>query len=254
MRSFYLLIPAIVFFSCAKEKKDDSVIAIPNKAEKTIQAEKPFATAGYSNKALILSDKMDIYNDGKEVIGNEKALYGLIVDLDGISIDRFDLTNSDDHCNLHNFVKVMSPKLNGWVYGKDIYEYDVARDTTFTINEVKFILTPTKNFDIGHFDGEMLTFCADNNPVVLYNSIYNKEEFIPVNNKHEWYKDDYLILDFHDGWEDTVSGCSLHDNVLLLDIFREYQEGSANIIFEIYLKPEGTFALIKEYIPHEPEY
>src|SRR5690606_36064821 len=122
MRSFYLLIPVIAFFSCAKEKKENSVIAIPNKAEKTIQAEKPFATDSYTNKALILLYKMDVYNTSREVIGNEKGLYGLIVDLDGISTDRFDLANSDDDSNLHNSVKVKGPKLDGWVYEKDIYE------------------------------------------------------------------------------------------------------------------------------------
>ncbi|WP_417351638.1 hypothetical protein [Flavobacterium alkalisoli] len=264
MQKILLLLFSLLLVNCKEAKEEDLMTVGENtiaaesketngKEKEMVNVPKYIQPLQHNNKVLILKGELDIYNKNLKETGKAAGLYGLIVSTDSISKNRYDLTGDNDYCKLHNFVKVSHPHVKGWVYGKNVYEYDMSRDTAFTVNDIQFKIIPTKNFNVGVSDDEGLTFCGSGSPMVLYNSKFEKEEFIPIENKNEYYNSDYITYDSHDGWMDEIAKVSLKDDILLLDIFREYQEGSANIIFEIYLSKFGSHAIIKEVIYHEPE-
>ena len=76
--------------------------------------------------------------------------------------------------------------------------------------------------------------CGDGlqSPVMLYNSKTNRYRYVPVNNK-EVYSYGYVTLDKHDGWMDTIVSMSYANDKLNISIYREFQEGSADINLEI---------------------
>ncbi|WP_417354636.1 hypothetical protein [Flavobacterium sp.] len=233
--------------------EDNDSLSIP--LETNTVERKTIKPLSHPNKALVLTGELELYNKNRKQTGLGSNVYSRIVTTDSVSELRYGLDKTDDICEKHSFVKVSHPDVKGWVYGKDVYEYDMSRDTTFTVNDVQFKIIPTKNFSVGPFNDKGLTFCGANNPMVLYNSKFDKEEYIPLENKKEFYYDsDYLMYDNHDGWIDSLKGASLVGDTLTLNIYREYQEGSANIIFEIYLSKFGSKAIIKEIIEHEPEF
>ncbi|WP_417368402.1 hypothetical protein [Flavobacterium beibuense] len=265
MQRILLLLVPLLLVNCKEAKEEDlmtvqgkTIVAEPGETEgkekEMVNAPEYIQSLKHNNKVLILKGELELYNKNLKETGKAAGLYGLIVSTDSISQNRYDLTGANDYCKLHNFIKVSHPDVKGWVYGKDVYEYDMSRDTTFTVNDIQFKIIPTKNFSVGVYDDEGLTFCGSDNPMVLYNSKFEKEEFIPIENKNDDYVSDYISYDSHDGWIDSFEGASLVGDTLTLNIYREYQEGSANIIFEIYLSKFGSKAIIKEIIEHEPEF
>ncbi|MFP5436251.1 MAG: hypothetical protein ACLGH8_00510 [Bacteroidia bacterium] len=240
----------LLLASCKDEKpnlqNDTTDIKVKDKKE--------FESIKHSNKALILIDNLVLYDKMLTVISETKNHYGKLVTIDSISKKRININGKGDNCNEYNLVHIANPKFNGWIEGKDIFEYlHDKRDTTFTINNVKFKLFATKNFAIDASDDDGLTFCGDNNPVVLYNSKFGFESFVPVE-KHSDYSDGYMVMDDFDGWMDKIKSVGFKDDVLTVVIFREYQEDSADITLEIKLLPNGYKGKVISYVHHEQEF
>lgn len=237
------------------------------KAEKTIKTpvKKSFKTIGHKTIGVILTEELIIYDLHKNELKKVGNLYGEIVQIDSISKNKYDLKNTDDRCNLYNFVKVRSKKINGWVYSPEVFEQQIAsspmnkspEDTLFHFKGIQIKLIPTKNFNIGVYDEkeDMLSFCSGNqSPVILYNSIYNKYEYIPISNetsKEINYSFKYFTFDSNDGWHDELISSDLKDNVLTLKIKREFQEGHAKIVIQILLDPNQSRGKIISF-EHDP--
>ncbi|MGX7668756.1 hypothetical protein [Flavobacterium pedocola] len=246
-KTFCLFVLLTTLISCNKNTPESKPIS----AQKTkIEKKEKFEAVTYQNDAILLTDTIKIYDSQQNVIREITNVYGKVVTIDSISKNKFDLTNSGERCNLHNFVKVTGPNISGWVYGRFLFEKEnQKRDKTLNIDTVKFQIIPTKNFNIGVYDEETegLSFCGENqNPVLFYNGLYNKYEYLPLYPKNENYDENYLTLDAHDGWMDEIKNYSLKENVLTPEIYREYQEGSATITVEIELnKKQSTCKVTK---------
>ncbi len=223
--------------------KNDSIVKIEN--------------LKYNNDAVILTEKIKLYDSEHNFIREINGVYGQIVSIDSNSKNKYDLSNSDESCNLHNFVKIKGQKLTGWVYGKYLFEKEnLNRDTTLLINNIKIEIVPTKNFNIGVYDKEIdgLSFCSNNqNPVILFNSLFNKYEYIQISPKNENYTENYLTLDNHDMWLDKIENVNINGAIVTMQIFREYQEGFADIEIEIRLNDSQSTAKVLKVTKRETE-
>ncbi len=244
--SFFCL---LLLASCKDEKAGRQETTRDNEQEIT----KEFEAIKHNNKALILIDDLVLYNKRLKAIGETNVQYGELVNIDSISKKRMNITGKGDRCNEYNLVHIATPKFKGWIEGKNIFEYlHDKRDTIFNAGNVQFKLKADKNFAICASDDDGLTFCGDNNPVILHNSKYNFEGFVPVQ-KHSDYTDGYMVMDDFDGWLDKIKSVAFTDNVLTVVVFREYQEGSADITLEIKLLPNGYKGKVINYVRRELE-
>jgi len=252
-KSTLLALTCLCLLASCKDEKQEETTAPEAPATLQVQISDDFTTVKYPNKALILYNDLILYNKDK-VAGNKiSGLYGLIVDIDSISKDRLALTKTNDKCLQHNFVYLSHPKIKGWVYGQDVFEYlHDDRDTVFTLQDIEFRLYATKNFGVGASDDEGLTFCGDNNPVVLYNSKYKAETFVPMQ-ADTVYNSNYMVMNASDGWEDKLKDARLIDDKLILTIHREYQEGSADITIEIKLLEKGYHGKIIDVVKYDEQ-
>ncbi len=206
---------------------------------------KPIAKLLHNNNGLILANEMTLYDAYKNPIKTVQVPFGEYVTIDSISEEKFDLTNGIDRCNLHNFVKAKGDNIKGWVYGKYLFEAELkGRDTILTLNGITFKIIPTKNFNIGVYDEieEGLSTCEMTySPVLFYNSLFNKYEYLPIVDEN--YPDHFFTLDNHDGWLDKIRSIEYTNQQLLLNIEREYQEGFADI--QIAIKIDGKQSTAK---------
>lgn len=226
---------------------------------------KPFKTIAHKTMGIILTEELTVYSLNKDSLKTIGNLYGEIVQIDSISKKKYDLKNTDDRCNLHNFVKVRSKKINGWVYSPEVFEHvltqvpyeSVQPDTTLIFGNTRIRVIPTKNFNIGVYDETVdgLSFCSGNqSPVILYNSVYNKYEYIPISNetsKEINYSFNYFTFDSNDGWHDEWISSDLKGTILTLKIKREFQEGHAKIVIQIRLDPNQSRGKIISF-EHDP--
>lgn len=254
-RIAFLLFP-LLLISCGEQKIPES-----REAEPKSKVDKSFKAIKHSTIGIILTNELTVYNLHKDTLETIRDLYGEIVEIDSISKYKFDLKHIDDRCNLYNFVKVHSKKINGWVYSPEVYEqvlsqapYEPERtDTTLVFGNSQIKIVPTKNFNIGVYDEleDMLSFCDNNHsPVILYNSIYDKYESIPLENKTSKeinYSSKYFTFDSHDGWHDELISSDLKGNILTLKLKREFQEGHAKYVIEITLDPKQSHGKIVSY-------
>jgi hypothetical protein len=235
---FYSIVFFSVLLSCTEK----------NSQKTAIDSQRKFQKQKHSNTGVILTENISLYDMDQKITGIVKDVYGLVVEMDSISVLKYDLDNTKDKCNLHNFVKIKSPRINGWVYGKFLFEQENKnRDTVFTIDGVMFKITPTKNFNIGVYDEEekMLSFCSETqSPVLFYNGKSKINQYLPIKDYTEYYKEGYLTLDDHDGWTDLIKGIHFSDNILVLNIQRGYQEGFADIEIEINTNKNPAVAKI----------
>lgn len=248
-KHLFILLIGCMMLSCAKTKQAEE-----SKSEENQPAEAQtslFTSEAVRGKLLLLSDKLTVYdNNGKES-GKTNGLFGLIVDMDSISKDRVDVSKSGDNCNAFHFVKANGPKVNGWLYNKDVFGYgNNERDTIFSAGGVTFKLYVAKNFGLGASDDDGLTGCEDISPVVLSNSKSNAEAFVPLTDTTGKYPGKFLTLDGHDGWYDTIKETAFENGKLKLTLQREYQEGSADFTIFISFNSNGYSAevmAVKEY-------
>jgi hypothetical protein len=238
LNKYCLLLSALFILICSC-KNDSSVKQTT--AEKTISSKIVDNSNSqlHKNKALVLTHNLDLYNGEYVKTGSLNGFYGTIIDIDSISKKRMALNKSADRCDEHNFVYSSSPRVKGWIYGADVFEYlHDKRDTTFTIEATQFKVYATKNFAIGASDENGLTSCSDNSPIVLYNSKYKVESYVPMIESAD-YKSKYMVLDASDAWYDEIKATKLTDDLLTVAIRRTYQEGSADIIIDIKLLKDG---------------
>lgn len=256
MKQITLFILLFLVFSCGEQTPENSV-------QKKFR--KPFKTVVHKTMGIILTEELTVYNLNKDSLKTIGNLYGEIVQIDSISKNKYDLKNTDDRCNLYNFVKVRSKKINGWVYSPEVYEHIIAKvpyeypkeDTTLIFADTRIKIIPAKNFNIGVYDEtvEGLSFCSGNEkPVILYNSMYNKYEFIPISDetsKEIIYSSRYFTFDSNDGWHDELISSSFKDTILTLEIKREFQEGHAKLVIQITLDRNQSIGKIISY-DHDP--
>ena len=240
-RICYLLL-LLVFVNC---KKNISESKTASSAVISIEEKTKFEAVKYFNEAILLTDSIAIYDSNGNIISQKTNVFGEILKIDSITKNKLSLDDSKERCDLHNFVKVNGSRVSGWVYGQFLFEKEnKKRDVFFSVGTVKFQILPTKNFGIGVYDeeNEGLSFCGSGiqNPILFYNGLYKKYEYLPLLTKNENYPENYLTLDTHDGWDDTVKKYDLKENTLILEINREYQEGSATIVVEIKLNEKQS--------------
>ena len=252
--SFFIL--PLFFISCNEQEPTQVT-----KVETKNKINRPFQTIKRETIGIILTNELTVYDLNKNVLKKVSNLYGEVVEIDSISKNKFDLKNTDDRCNLYHFVKVRSKKINGWVYSQEVYEQvlsqatyeSVKQDTSLVFGDIQIKIIPTKNFNIGVYDEavEGLSFCNGNHsPVILHNSIYNKYESIPLENKTFKkinYPSNYFTFDSHDGWHDELISSSFKNNLLTLEIKREFQEGHAKYVIEITLDRNQSHGKIISY-------
>lgn len=225
-----------------------SEAAAPCSAKGRVLSENPlFEVKVHRNKAVLICDSIAIYDRRQKRMKVVHGVRGTLLNTDSISVQMFSINGSEDHCDLHYFVKVSSELVNGWVYGKTVFEqaHD-GRDSSFSSGGIDFRFTPLKNFNIGVYDekDEMLSFCDNPAPLLIYNSLYKRSEYIRFQQAHEDYPDAYLTLDNHDGWSDTLISAVYEENTLHLKITRAYQEGFADIEVLIHLNEKQSYATL----------
>lgn len=244
MKNLILPLILLVVISCHQNTVRKEQKSIETKVLK----QKAFETIVHPNEGVFLTENIKIYDNKQNVIREIEHVYGEVLTIDSISKLKFDLTGSDDRCKLHNFVKVKCKRFSGWVYGDFLFEKEKG-DRTVKVGETG-LLIPTKNFNIGVYDEKVqcLSFCGDGNqnPVLFYNGIFKKYEYLPIVPKNENYSETYLTLDNHDGWRDEVKSFSSDGVTMKLSIYREYQEGSAVIDLEIDINnKQSTCKVVK---------
>ncbi|WP_445722219.1 hypothetical protein [Flavobacterium sp.] len=246
MRKFTLLLLVFTLASC----KDDSEIDKPTPEHIQTEQSLSFKRKKYQNEAIILTDTIKIYDINKNIIYKITNAYGEIITIDSISEEKINLKQTNERCDLHNFIWVKNEKFSGWIYGEFVFEKENKnRAVNYTIDSTIFKFIPTKNFNIGVYDEEMgeLSFCSDNqSPILFYNGRDQKYEYIKIIQDKEIYSENYLTLDTHDGWYDEIKSVIYSDGVLNLEIYREYQETNVTIEIEIYLdKNQSTAKVLK---------
>ena len=236
-------------FSCieniSKQEKD-------NTANIKEASKKSIIPIVYNNQAFILNDSIYVYNTDFTLKECILDISGLKVNIDSISSQKYYIGAGDTFCEVYSLIKISSKKVNGWVYGKDVFEIttqkkvgNINKDSAFTIDGNDFKIYVLKNFGRGFEDEDGLTLCGEGNPVALYNSIYKRIEVIPVVDIQKTYSDNYLSMDNFDGWSDILDHISLHRDTLNLGIVREYQEGKAHFVVNIKLDPISSQAVVK---------
>lgn len=252
----------IMFLSCSKGNKSArSESNIQKKLNE--QTFNKFKSKKHSNVGVIFKDELKIYNLNKEVIKNVKGLFGEIVTIDSVSIEKFDLKESGDRCDLLNFVKVSNSKINGWVCTSDLYEKDpnnkFKKDKIEIIGD--FYLFSTKNFSFGFYDEKEggLSFCDVNDcPILIKNDISEGFSFVKVDSISDsdlfnLYPKGYITFNSHDGWEDKIVFSAFDNNNLFLKIKREYQEGVGYISLDIIFNPNNVLCNISDSKIEYPE-
>lgn len=252
MNRYIALVLLVVVVSCNRDAKQ-IVEVKPESSIPTVSKPNLFETESKPGKIVILSDKLSLYDsDGKE-LGISTGLFGAIATMDSISKNRIDIAKSGDQCKAFHFVKVNNPKVKGWLYSKDIYEYgNNERDTLFTVGDVDFKMYVGENFGIGVEDEYGLSGCDDTSPVVVFNSQSNVEAYVPLKDKTGRYQGDFLVLDAHDGWYDKIIKADFTAGRLKLTIHRSYQEGSADFKVIVSLLNKGYNAEVIEFIEYPP--
>jgi len=249
LKSILLILAALcALISCKGEKTELKTLA------KTEARQAPgFKALKHINKALILGNSLPLFNKDMSHKSKVSGLYGLVVDLDSISQKRFALGKIDDECQEYNFAYANSLKIKGWIHGNHVYQYlHDDRDTVFTLQGTEFRLYATKTLNIGVTDNGDLTFCGGDNPIVLYNSKFKKEAFVPMV-VDTVYNSEYMVLDAHDGWADKITDAKLKGDKLIFRIHREYQEGSADFDIEIEICAEGYQGRVLKVTKHDAE-
>lgn len=262
MKYVLFFVICIMFLSCSEDNKStQSESNVPKKLNE--QTFTKFKTKKYSNIGVIFKDELNVYDLNKEVIKNVKGLFGEIVSIDSISVEKFDLKKSGDRCDLLNFVKVRSSKINGWVCTYDLYEKDpdnkLKKDKIEKIGD--FYLFSTKNFSFGVYDEKEdgFSFCDMNDcPLLIKNDVSEGFEFVKVignsdSSLFDLYSKGYLTFDSHDGWDDKIVFSAFDNNNLYLKVKREYQEGFGYISLEISFNPNNVFCKILDYKHEYPE-
>lgn len=249
MRKFALLFLLISLVSC-NEKSKTTTPTTTTSDTKTSEILN-FKRVNYKNEAIILTDTIQIYDTTKKIINQITNIYGEVVTIDSISEKKFNLQDTKERCDLHNFVWVKSNKFSGWIFGDYIFEKENRnRNINYIVGSLEFKFIPTKNFNVGVYDEEMeeLSFCKNNqSPILFYNGRDKKYQYIKINDNQKIYTDKYLTLDSHDGWYDEIKSIGYKDNILSLLIKREYQEGNATIELEIYLDTKQSIARVIKF-------
>lgn len=256
MKSFYLLLSAAAIAGCVKEKKVEEPV---KQVQENVSQFKPAAALFESEvgkgKVLLLSDNLPVYNNSGIETGSVNAVYGLTFPVDSISMSRITINKTKDNCDEFNFVKVDNTRINGWLYSKDVFGYrNNKRDTSFDAGGIKFKIYHAQNFGVGASDDDGLTGCTAITPIVLHNSKYNIEAFVPLKDETGKYPGKFLVLDENDGWYDKIKKTSFENGKLKLIVYREYQEGSAYFTILISLSRKGYSAVVNDVIFDEEKY
>jgi hypothetical protein len=220
-----------------------------------------FESVAYQNRAFILSDSIRIYNADLSYKTTVHGIAHALVNIDSMSLSKHFIGSGDTVCEKYNLVKIQSGKVNGWVFGKDVFEFtdkkktaNILKDTTFSIQSVNFGIYVLKNFGIGAVDDDGLTLCGENSPVALYNSKYKRLELVPVHDTGGTYGNKYMSLARFDGWMDAISHISYNEDALNISIERDYQEGNAHFDILILLSPHGSRGIVtraREIVEHD---
>lgn len=236
---FHLFFVLIFFYSCKEENKDISA------KEKISNKIKSFETRVYNNKAIILKNKIQIFDTNLNVIQKIEDCMGTIVTIDSISERKYNIYNTNNRCDLHNFIWINSEKFFGWTYGQYIFEKEKSNKIyEYEIDEIPFYFIPTKNFNIGVYDKDLeeLSFCNKNqNPILFYNGLYQKYEYLPLKNENILYPEGYFTIDNHERWTDEILSFDYNDETIFLSVLREYQDSSLLIDIEIKIKEKQSF-------------
>ncbi|MGV3460970.1 MAG: hypothetical protein ACO1N9_11030 [Flavobacterium sp.] len=240
----FIILTVFLFMSCAKEK---TAISSESVQRESVQPQAPtFEVKPFTDKVLLLSDDLQVYDMSGNSKNNAKGLYGLTFPADSISAERIDIKKSGDNCNAFNFVKIGS-KINGWLNSTEVYGYcKNSRDFEFTRGGIDFKLYHAQNFGVGASDDDGLTGCNDITPIILYNSKFNVEAYIPLKDNTGKYPGKFLVLDENEGWYDKITDDAFEDNKLKLSIHREYQEGGAYFTIVISLSQSGYSAIVTD--------
>jgi hypothetical protein len=239
------------------------ILASCNQQRSTKTEAQHFESVPYQNRAFILTDSIRIYNPDLTYKTTVHSIAHTLVTIDSISLTKHYTGSGDTTCELYNLIKIRSGKVNGWVYGKDVFEFtdkkknvfvNVNRDTSFSLDGVNFQIFVLKNFGVGFEDEDGLTLCGENNPVAVYNSRYKRLELIPVTDTGATYGNAYISLDNFDGWMDSIGSIQLSGDDLQIGIERIYQEGKAHFDILVHLGKEGSRAIVtraKENVVHD---
>ena len=240
--SFSILLLSGLLVACGNQE--------PKKEPVPAEEVPAFKTIAHPNLGVILTNELDLYDEHRNSISKVINSMGEIVEIDSISTEQFALDKSTDRCDLHHFVRLKGPKLRGWVYGRFVFEDGKSsRDQTIAFKGIWFKIIATKNFGIGVYDSiNKKSTCSDGlqSPVILYNSKFERYEFIPVKNKAVYSKG-YFTLDNHDRWVDSIVSTSYSNSKLSISILRKFKKGSADINLEITLDPKQSTAKVLKY-------
>jgi hypothetical protein len=259
----YFLI-LILFFSCQNNQKETNTKTKNHSIQKKqIEIDKnafDLKFKKYINSCLILKNELIVYDKSLKKLKTIKLDFASIFNIDSISISKIDLNNTKDDCELLNLVHINSENFKGWVLDKDIYEIQkdeqLKSDTVLNFDKTQIKLLPTKNFNIGVYNYEIegISGCQNNHrPLLIFNTIFNKMEYIPIINHKKYDLIDYMTYDAHDGWYDKLFHSQLIKNTLHLIILREYQEGASIFHYEIVLNSNQSKAKIIKKTDFKPQ-
>lgn len=266
MKYFTLIALTIIFFSCKNNietEENTSQIEDTIKREslftnrktkiKTIKNE-PFSS--YQTKAVLIGEKIELFDENNKVIKDISSLNETIVSVISISNKIYFHKNEGD-CNEYKWVKIKIDNEVGFVDGTKLYEpikHIQNQKTKIGTDEIE--ITLTKNMGQREFDetGDPL-YCYSDKPIVLKDRKSNYEGLVEtIKNKYSEYNNHYFALFDDDSASDELKNIEKIDNKYILSILRVNQEGGANMKVAIYKDSENKFvAEILDYINIDEE-
>jgi hypothetical protein len=250
---YLTLIALITFISCknnvdttekktqTKETNNNDSVSTTNQSN--IEKIKNETFSIYKTKAVLIGQKIELFDENNKVIKDISILNEKIVSVLAIS-NKINFHKNVSDCNEYKWVKIKIDNEIGFVDGTYLYEFiehNQNQKKQIGTDEIEIILT--KNMGQREFDetGDPL-YCFSDKPIVFKDKASKYEGVIKtVKNKFSENNNYYFEIADDDGAGDEINAIEKINEKYILTIKRSYQEGVGNLKVSIYKDNGGKF-------------
>ncbi len=243
----------IIFFSCknnvdtaektAQTKDTINNVSISTSSQTYIETIKDEQFSNYQAKAVLIGQKIELFDENNKVIKDISNLNEKIVAVLAIS-DKINFHKNASDCNEYKWVKIKIDNEIGFVEGTylyELFEHKQNQKKQIGTDEIEIILT--KNMGQREFDetGDPL-YCFSDKPIVFIDKASKYEGVIKtLKNKFSENNKYYFEIADDDGAGDEIKTIEKINEQYILTIERHYQEGVGNLKVSIYKDNSGKF-------------
>lgn len=253
MKHLTLLVLIITFFSCKKNVETTKNTALKNNTinrdsissniETNVETIKNEKFTNYQTKAVLLGQKIELFDENNKVIKDISNLKEKIVSVLAVS-NKINFHKNATDCNEYKWVKIKIEDEIGFIDGTCLYElieHKQNQKKQFETDEIEINLT--KNMGQREFDetGDPL-YCFSDKPIFFKDKNSKYEGVIKtLKNKFSKNNKEYFEIADDDGANDEIENIEKINEKYILTIRRFYQEGEANLKVSIYKDNSGKF-------------